>query len=237
MEHFTKSKQYNKEWVDKNLMGPNAMWIMELLAEKLELKPGMKVLDLGCGAALTSIFMAREYGATVFACDLWISPTDNLERIREMKVEDKVFPLKVEAHGLPFADEFFDAVVSIDAYHYFGTDESYLPSYLSKVVKKGGQLGIACPGLTREFDYGVPDKMKPFWSPDMYTFHSADWWRRHWEKTGIVDIDYCGIIEQSSEIWDSWLNCGNEYGKGDRKLIEADADNYITLIMMAAKKR
>jgi len=37
----------------------------------------MRVLDLGCGKALSSIFLAKEYGTQVWATDLWISATDN----------------------------------------------------------------------------------------------------------------------------------------------------------------
>ncbi len=235
--NFPKSKQYNEEWVNKNLMGPNALWLVELLSEKLHLKPGMKVLDLGCGTALTSIFLAKEFGVTVFACDLWISPADNLERIKKMGVEDLVFPLEAEAHSLPFAEEFFDVVVSVDAYHYFGTNEMYLPMFFYPLLKKGGQFGIACPSLSREFDHGVPETLKPFWTPEMYTLHSAEWWKNLWAKTGLVKIKHCVTIEQSAEIWDSWLNCGNEYAEEDKGLIAADVDKYITLMMMTAKKK
>ena len=77
---------------------------------------------MGCGTGLTSIFLAKEFGVTVFANDLWINPTDNYRRFVEMGVDDKVFPIHAEAHALPYADNFFDAAISIDAYHYFGTD-------------------------------------------------------------------------------------------------------------------
>lgn len=58
------------------MLAPNAMWLIEILCEKMDLKPGMRVLDMGCGKGLTSIFLAKEFGVTVFANDLWISPID-----------------------------------------------------------------------------------------------------------------------------------------------------------------
>jgi phosphoglycerol transferase MdoB-like AlkP superfamily enzyme len=61
---------------------------MEELCENLDLRPGMKVLDMGCGKGLTSIFLAKEYGVTVFANDLWISATDNLKRFEAAGVAD-----------------------------------------------------------------------------------------------------------------------------------------------------
>ena len=61
----------------------------------------MRVLDLGCGAAISSIFLARELGVQVWAADLWIDPTQNRRRIEEAGVGDRVFPIEAEAHTLP----------------------------------------------------------------------------------------------------------------------------------------
>ncbi len=88
------------------------LWLTEWLAEALELRPGMRVLDLGCGRAASSIFLRREYGVQVWATDLWFSASENIRRIRDAGVEDGVFPIRADARSLPFAAEFFDAIVS-----------------------------------------------------------------------------------------------------------------------------
>jgi cyclopropane fatty-acyl-phospholipid synthase-like methyltransferase len=110
----------------ENQMGPNALWLVEWIAEALPLSAGMRLLDLGCGRAMTSIFLAREFGVQVWATDFWITPDYDWQRALEAKVGDLVFPLRAEAHSLPFPQGFFDAAVSIDTYQYFGTDELYL---------------------------------------------------------------------------------------------------------------
>ena len=38
-----------------NLMGPNVPWLAEALSHVLDLQPGMRVLDMGCGRAISSI--------------------------------------------------------------------------------------------------------------------------------------------------------------------------------------
>ena len=48
--------------VIQNGMGSNPLWLVEWLTAAMDLKPGMRVLDLGCGRGLTSIFLAREFG-------------------------------------------------------------------------------------------------------------------------------------------------------------------------------
>jgi cyclopropane fatty-acyl-phospholipid synthase-like methyltransferase len=37
----------------------------------------MRVLDLGCGRAATSIFLRREFGVQVWATDLWTNASEN----------------------------------------------------------------------------------------------------------------------------------------------------------------
>src|ERR671917_1068650 len=156
LDDFPRSAGYDPAWMLENLMGPNAVWLAEALSQVMRLEPGMRVLDMGCGRAISSIFLAREFDLQVWATDLWIGANDNWRRIREAGLQDQVFPIHAEAHALPFADEFFDALVSLDTYHYFGTDDLYL-GYYSRFVRPGGQIGIVVPGLRHEFSAGVPD--------------------------------------------------------------------------------
>lgn len=232
MREFERCEKYYNEYSEffesNKMLGPNAMWLIEILCEKMDLKPGMRVLDMGCGTGLTSIFLAKEYGVTVFANDLWVSPSDNYKRFVEMGVDDKVFPIRAEAHTLPYADNFFDAAISIDAYHYFGTGDKYFPDEYAKLVKKGGQFGIVCPGLTKEFEQGLPEAVKPHWEPGMYTFHSAQWWRKMWEKTDLVEITHAENVPDGKTLWRT---------TADFDLHDADKENYLTLVLMTAIKK
>ncbi len=134
----------------------NSIWLVDWLTSRLELQPGMKVLDLGCGRASTSIFLAREYGVTVWATDLWFSPSENLQRIRDAGFGGQVYPLHADARALPFAAEFFDAIISVDAIPYFGTDDHCL-SNIARFVKPGGTIAIAAAGFIDELEDTVPD--------------------------------------------------------------------------------
>src|SRR5215813_10598323 len=149
-ERFPRSSKYHPEWVLASVSGgANALWLTEWLATAIDLRPGMRVLDLGCGRAASSIFLCREFGVQVWATDLWFSASENIQRIRDAGVDDSVFPLHADARSLPFAAEFFDAIVSIDSFPYYGTDDFYL-DYLARFVKPGGPLGIAGAGLMQE---------------------------------------------------------------------------------------
>ena len=54
-------------------MGPNSLKMLEELTCGMDLHPGMRVLDLGCGKGMTSIFLANKFGVNVYVTDLWIS--------------------------------------------------------------------------------------------------------------------------------------------------------------------
>ena len=64
-ERFPLSSKYERGWVLKHQMGPNALWLMEWLCGAMNLQPGMRVLDMGCGMAMSSIFLAREFDVQV----------------------------------------------------------------------------------------------------------------------------------------------------------------------------
>lgn len=47
---------FNKEY----LMGPNSVRLLEEMLEKYPLEQGIRVLVLGCGKGLTSLFLAKD---------------------------------------------------------------------------------------------------------------------------------------------------------------------------------
>jgi SAM-dependent methyltransferase len=200
-----RSSAWDPVWVWQHHMGPVNLWFAELLANEMDLRPGMRVLDMGCGSAATSLFLALELGVEVWAADLWIAPTDNLARIRGAGLGDRVFPLRVEATALPFADDFFDALFSVDAYHYFGMGDDYLATY-ARMVKPGGQIGVIVPGDSNDD------------APEWESFRSARWWRDLWERSGVVDIEVADAPAEGRDLWIRFLDAGVIWdGKGTRE--------------------
>ncbi len=239
-ERFPLSNKYDPQWVLDNQMGPNALWLTEWLCRDMDLKPGMRVLDMGCGRCLSSVFLAREFGVQVWANDLWISANDNWQRIGEAGLEDQIFPIHAEAHALPYAHDFFDAIVSVDSYHYFGTDDLYL-DYFQKYVKPGGQIGIVVPGLVQDFDGPVPDHLKAWWEPSYSSFRTPQWWRRHLGQTELLDDLEVSIIPDG---WRDWLQLDNAKSGGDTTnpndseaaALQADQGRYLGIVQITARR-
>jgi SAM-dependent methyltransferase len=235
-ERFPRSSQYHPDWVLAATSGAaNPLWLTEWLTSALDLRPGMRVLDLGCGRASSSVFLRREFGAQVWATDLWFSASENMRRIEDAGVADGVFPLHAEARSLPFATEFFDAIVCIDALSYFGTDDLYL-SYLARFVKPGGPVGIAGAGLVREIDGSLPDHLRGWWTPDAWCLHSAAWWRRHWERTGIMDIDLADTMPDGWRVWLDWHRVIAPGNEAEIKALEADRGSYLGYVRLVGRR-
>lgn len=221
---YPRTASYDTEWVLENRMGPHPLWLMEALTDQMQLEPGMRVLDLGCGRALTSVFLAREFDVQVWAADLWVDPSENWPRIHAAGVGSSVFPLKMEAHAMPFATGFFDAIVSVDAFHYFGTSDLYLEEVIEFLVPDG-QIGIVAPGLTRELDE-VPKEISSEWYSDYWSFHSPDWWARHWNRSGVVDGVAADLVPNGARDWLTWIEACTSIGipAPDGEFVDTGAD-------------
>ncbi len=236
--NFPKASKYDPEWMKENMMGPNSVFLLERLTDRMNLKPGMRVLDLGCGMGITSVFLAKEYGVQVWATDLWISATENHKRFIEAGVSDLVYPIHAEAHELPYADGFFNAIVSIDAYHYFGTEKKYLDAHCSKLLKPYGQVGIVVPGLSGELEKDeIPPGLEKYWEDDFNTFHSSEWWKKLWDDSSMIEVEYHENMSDGKKIWYESIWRHGEHGSDfDREFLKADRTDAITLVMMIGKK-
>ena len=226
---------FDPAFLRETLMGPNCLRILDELLSLAPLPRGGRILDLGCGMGLTSVHLARALGAQVFAADLWIDPSDNLARFRAFGLEDQIIPLRAEAHELPFAKGFFDAVVSVDAYHYFGAKEGYLEEHLLPLLKPQGAAAVAVPGLLQEFSGGVPEELLPFWQEDMH-FHTAAWWKELWSRAQDLDILACANLACHQKAWEDWLACPNPYAAGDRAMMAAEGGKHFSTVALAARK-
>jgi SAM-dependent methyltransferase len=236
-EQFPRSSGYNPEWIVASVSGGAcSLWLVEWLSSALDLRPGMRVLDLGCGRGSSSIFLQREFEVQVWATDLWFSASERLQRVRDAGVEGGVFPIHADARALPFATEFFDLIVSIDSFVYYGTDDLYL-NYLARFVKPGGRIAIAGAGLSREMEGPVPDHLRAWWEPSMCCLHSANWWKRHWERSGVVDVELADDMQDGWKVWLDSQRLVSPENSVEITALEADAGRYLGYVRAVARRR
>jgi cyclopropane fatty-acyl-phospholipid synthase-like methyltransferase len=193
----------------------------------------MRVLELGCGKATSSIFLAREFEVQVWATDSGTSATENFHRAIASRARP-VFPLRVDAHSLPFAREFFDAVAAIDSYLYFGTDERYLP-YLAQFIRPGGFIGVVDIGFRREIASieEAPEYLRPQYEKYWSSIHTVEWWKRHW-----VNVQCAQFLPESDKLNNYWVERPSEQNEDPiMRAIPNDDAGLIGLFCLVARKR
>lgn len=215
---------FTREYQLQTMMGPNCLRILDELLARVDLPPRARVLDLGCGMGLTSMALARGYGCTVTAADLWIPAEDNTRRFAEAGLADRVTAVHCEARALPFEPESFDAVVSIDAWHYFGADSAFLGAHLLPLLRPGGQLAVGVPGLRRTFER-VPDDLRTYWVDGM-NFCTLSWWRELWLQCTGLTVRHAFDMRCHEQAWAEWLESDNEHARTDVVMMDMEGGRY-----------
>jgi cyclopropane-fatty-acyl-phospholipid synthase len=126
---------------------------LDLVATKLELAPGMKLLDVGCGWGSFAIHAAREYGVTVTGITL--SPSQ--AELARQKVQEAGLSEQIEIRVADYREQprsSFDAIASIGMAEHVG--ESQIDRYaqsLFALLRPGGVLlNHAIGALDPEYD-------------------------------------------------------------------------------------
>lgn len=232
------SSKYDQSFLNETIMGPNPLKLLEELMSASCPKKNSSVLDLGCGRGVTSIFLVKEYGLRVYACDLWVTAEENQSRFTHAGLtEEQIIPVHADAHQLPFTRDLFDAIISVDSYHYFGRDPSYFSEHLLPILKPGGYFLCVVPGLKKDIHDNIPPEMLRSWTPDdIQTLHDTTFWKRTLEATPGIEILSVSEMDSFQECWDDWLACDNEYSIKDRRAMKAGAGKYMNFISMVASK-
>ncbi len=236
---YLKSKKYDIPVFKELLMGPNPIKLGEELLQDHRIPEGATVLDLGCGRGITSVFLVKEYGFRVFAADLWSNPTESQKFFAQVGLNShQIIALKTDALNLPFAEEFFAAVVCLDSYNYFGRDPDYLGQKLLPLVQKGGYLYIAVPGLKQNCHDHLPPELLLSWTPEQLDYiQDRDYWYNLIAPTPGVEVMSIYEMASQREVWEDWLACENEYAQNDRKAWVAGADKYLNFIGMILRRK
>ena len=234
---FPRSSKYHPDWLIASASGgAHSLWLTEWLAAALDLRPGMRVLDLGCGMAASSIFLRREFGVQVWATDLWFSAAEQPAAHPRRSLRRRRLPYPRRRAVLPFAADFFDAIVSIDSYFYYGTDDLYL-SYLARFVKPGGPIWHRRRGLMREINGPVPEHLRAGGPRDLWCLHSAPWWRRHWERPGFLDVELADTMPDGWQLWLDWHHVVAPNNALEIKALEADRGSSLGYVRLVGRRR
>ncbi|MEU8977413.1 cyclopropane-fatty-acyl-phospholipid synthase family protein [Streptomyces sp. NPDC048309] len=142
---------------------------LELIALKLDLKPGQRLLDVGCGWGSMAIHAAREHGVSVVGVTL----SQEQAAYARKRVADEGLTDKVEIRVQDYRDVTdgpYDAISSIGMAEHVGS-ERYLEyaGVLFRLLKPGGRLlnhQIGRPPRRDESAYSVDEFIDAYVFPD-----------------------------------------------------------------------
>lgn len=206
----------------ETMMGPNSAQILAELFEKypLTLVPGDRVLDLGCGTGLTSLIIARETGARVFANDLWINAEENRKRFVEWGVAEQITPVCEDANHLPFEERQFRALISVDAYHYFAGKRGFFQEKLLPFMKDGGEVLIGIPGLKDAYASRAEELLSDWLGEDAHMFKSPKIWGELIGDSDRIASVKTWEMDCFDKAWNDWLATDNKFALDDSQYLE-----------------
>ncbi|MBJ7308083.1 MAG: class I SAM-dependent methyltransferase [Acidimicrobiia bacterium] len=118
--------------------------------DRLGLRPGDRLLDLGCGFGRHA-FEALRRGARVVACDMAVPELEQVSATAfAMKEAGEIAPTlsctSVAGDGtkLPFADASFDRIIASEVMEHVPDDAAALTEFI-RVLRPGGTIAITVP--------------------------------------------------------------------------------------------
>mmetsp|Transcript_34922 Transcript_34922/g.56071 ORF Transcript_34922/g.56071 Transcript_34922/m.56071 type:complete len:278 (+) Transcript_34922:47-880(+) len=150
----------------------------EFVDKYLNLRPGQKVLDVGCGIGGSALYMAKVCGADVLGVDY----SDNMletarQRLREAETATgQKYSVRYEMHDVTkskFPENSFDVIYSRDCILHIGDKPALFKSFF-KWLKPGGTLFITdyCRGPppgSKAFQEYLKDREYQLVQPHEYT--------------------------------------------------------------------
>lgn len=171
---------YKKYISADTMMGPNSVRILEALFNKCtpNLNANSVVVDLGCGKGLTSLVIAKETGAKVYANDLWVKAEENKKQFEDWGVDNQIIPVCEDANDLHFDKGQFDALFSIDSYHYFAGKEGFFQEKIMPFIKNDGVVLIGVPGIKDKYSGQSEELLSDWLGDDAYMLKSPSMWEK-----------------------------------------------------------
>ena len=172
------------------------------LGDALGLKPGMNVLDVGCGVGGPLRSLAQKYGSTITGLNISEYQLSKCEEYnKESAVDDLCHVLLGDFMAIPADDQSFDAVYHIEAIAHAPVKETVYAE-IFRILKPGGVFA------------GYEWCMTPLNNPDN-TVHTT-------LKEGIEFGNACPHIASFDEVNDSLRSVGFEVLETRDRALDAD---------------
>lgn len=129
-------------WKDANTLDEAQEAKLKMSCEKLQLKPGMRLLDIGCGWGSMAKYAAEHYGVEV------VGVTVSKEQLELANTMCEGLPIELRLQDYRDVNESFDRIVSLGMFEHVGPKnyETYM-SVVNRCLKKHGLFLLHTIGI------------------------------------------------------------------------------------------
>ncbi len=108
------------------------------------------------------------------------------------------------------------------------------------MLKEYGKLIIAMPGLKEEI-HGSEQPLIMEWANgeenEYELFHSKEWWRNHFGKTGKFEIEMAFDLDSFDIAWEEWFLSNHPFAVRDKEYFENGVGKYLSLVGFVIRKK
>ncbi|WP_027720140.1 SAM-dependent methyltransferase [Maridesulfovibrio zosterae] len=250
--NYSKSNKYTDlDYIYTQCSGPGGLRLSDFMAQKMKLRRGSRLLDVGCNRGVQTCFLAKEYDVDIHAIDPWDDRmqgdpmVEHLRRNAELwGVSNRILGQRIGVPDTNFASESFDFVYSTTALEMvrgMNGEEGYIDCLkeIHRVLKPEGVFGLGEPMC---YDIPLPEDLEPYVSQKDFPWKECF---RNINST-TADIERAGfIILESGYAPDAW-SWWTEFAKhdpfckkdpdGDPKTLEIDNGRWTSFGYVIAQK-
>jgi ubiquinone/menaquinone biosynthesis C-methylase UbiE len=187
----------------------------------LKLTPDKKVLEIGSGSGGPAVFLVKETGCHLTGIDINENGINNAHTLKtEAGLENKITFLQADAsEPLPFSDESFDVVISLDSINHFKNRGKVLKEFY-RVLKKEGQLLYTDPiivtGILTNEEIAIRSSI------GFFLFVPVGENERYLGEAGFKDIQVSDVTENMASVSIKWKNARE---KRKEQLLKIEEEN------------
>jgi sterol 24-C-methyltransferase len=156
----------------------NQILFERIVADDLQLRPGEKVLELGCGCGAIAEHIAELTGAQPYGVNLDLSQIEKAWRNPNLPRDN--FSVGDFNKALEFDDASFDAVYAIQPMTYV-SDHAYTFSEVFRILKPGGRFVINDVAALDAYDRADEHQRTLIQHTRELTVFGGFWYYRYWE--------------------------------------------------------